>query len=158
MKRVATIGVYGWALDEWLAALEDTGVVLVVDIRQRRGVRGREYAWANAKRLEAALEDAGISYRHEPSLAPTTEIRQVQYEEDRRQGVGKRSRTVASPEYVERYGREILDRADLDGFVASLPEHGALALMCVEREPELCHRSLVAERLAERFGVDVRHL
>jgi uncharacterized protein (DUF488 family) len=158
VKRVATIGVYGWTLDEWLAALEDAGVVLVVDVRQRRGVRGREYAWANAKRLEAALEAAGIGYRHELSLAPTTEIREVQYQEDRRQGVGKRSRTVASPEYVERYRREILDRADLDGLVASLPEDGASALVCVEREPDLCHRSLVAERLAERYGVDVQHL
>ncbi|HXV02730.1 MAG TPA: DUF488 domain-containing protein [Gaiellaceae bacterium] len=158
MKRVATIGVYGWTLEEWLAALRDAGVVLVVDIRQRRGVRGQEYAWGNAKRLEAALAEAGIGYRHELSLAPTTEIRQVQYEEDRRQGVGKRSRQVASPEYVERYRREILDRADLDGLVASLPADGASALMCVEREPELCHRSLVAERLAERYGVDARHL
>jgi uncharacterized protein (DUF488 family) len=158
VKRVATIGVYGWTLEEWLAALRDAGVVVVVDLRQRRGVRGQEYAWANAKRLEATLAEAGIGYRHELSLAPTTEIRQVQYEEDRRQGVGKRSRQVASSEYVERYRREILDRADLDGFVASLPADGASALMCVEREPEVCHRSLVAERLAERYGVDAGHL
>jgi uncharacterized protein (DUF488 family) len=158
MKTVATIGVYGWTLEDWLAALRDAGVVLVVDIRQRRGVRGSEYAWANAKRLEAGLVEAGIGYRHELSLAPTTEIRQVQYEEDRRQGVGKRSRRVASTEYVERYRREILDRADLGSFVASLPDGGASALMCVEREPELCHRSLVAERLAEQYGIRVRHL
>jgi uncharacterized protein (DUF488 family) len=158
VKQVATIGVYGWTLEKWLAALDEAGVVLVVDIRQRRGVRGSEYAWANAKRLEGALEAAGVGYRHEPSLAPTTEIRQVQYEEDRRQGVGKRSRMVASPEYAERYRREILDRADLDGFLASLQEDGTSALLCVEHEPEACHRSLVAERLAERFGVDVRHL
>jgi uncharacterized protein (DUF488 family) len=158
VKAVATIGVYGWTLDDWLAALRGADVVLVVDVRQRRGVRGREYAWANAKRLEAALEEAGIGYRHELTLAPTTEIRQVQYEEDRRRGVGKRSREVASPEYVERYRREILDRADLDAFVASLAGDGASALMCVEREPQLCHRSLVAERLAERYGLDVRHL
>jgi len=26
--------------------------------RQRRGVRGSEYAWANARRLEAALQEA----------------------------------------------------------------------------------------------------
>jgi uncharacterized protein (DUF488 family) len=158
MTTVATIGVYGWTLEDWLAALRDAGVVLVVDIRQRRGVRGSEYAWANAKRLEVALAEAGIDYRHELSLAPTTEIRQVQYEEDRRQGVGKRSRRVASPEYVERYRREILDRADLGSFVASLPDDGASALMCVEREPELCHRSLVAERLAEQYGLRARHL
>ena len=155
---MATIGVYGWTLDDWLGALRGADVVLVVDVRQRRGVRGREYAWANAKRLEAALEEAGIGYRHELTLAPTTEIRQVQYEEDRRRGVGKRSREVASPEYVERYRREILDRADVDAFVASLGGDGATALMCVEREPQLCHRSLVAERLAEQYGLDVRHL
>jgi uncharacterized protein (DUF488 family) len=158
VKRVATIGVYGWTLEDWLAALREADVRLVVDIRQRRGVRGREYAWANAKRLETALEQAGIGYRHELSLAPTSEIRQVQYEEDRRQGVGKRSRQVASPEYVERYRREILDRADLDAFAASLPDDGVSVLLCVEREPEVCHRSLVAKRLAERYGVEVRHL
>lgn len=158
MKAVVTVGVYGWTLGDWLAALRDAGAAVVVDVRRRRGVRGREYAWANAKRLEAALEEAGLGYRHELSLAPTAEIRQVQYEEDRRQGVGKRSRKVASPEYVERYRRDVLDRADLDSFVASLPNDGASALLCVEREPEVCHRSLVAERLAERYGVDVRHL
>lgn len=158
MKTVATIGVYRWTLEDWLHALKDADVGLVVDVRQRRGVRGSEYAWANAKRLQAALEEAGIDYRHEPSLAPTTEIRDVQYAEDERQGVGKRSRKVASPEYVERYRREILAGADLDGFVASLPDDGASALLCVEREPEICHRSLIAARLAERYGVEVRHL
>jgi uncharacterized protein (DUF488 family) len=158
VKRVATIGVYGWTLERWLGALRDAGVALVVDIRQRRGVRGREYAWANARRLEEALEEASIGYRHELSLAPTTEIRQVQYQEDERQGVGKRSRHVASPDYVERYRREILDRADLEGLVARLPDDGASVLLCVEHEPEVCHRSLVAERLTERYGLDVRHL
>jgi uncharacterized protein (DUF488 family) len=158
VKKVATIGVYGWTLEDWLGALRAADVGLLVDVRQRRGVRGREYAWANAKRLEAALEEAGIEYRHELSLAPTTEIRQVQYDEDRRLGVGKRSRQAAAPEYVERYRQEILDRADLGSFVASLPDSRASALMCVEREPEVCHRSLIAERLSARYGVDVRHL
>ena len=65
---------------------------------------------------------------------------------------------MASPEYVARYRREVLDRADLDAFVAGLPDDGASALLCVEREPEACHRSLVAERLGDRYGLDVRHL
>jgi hypothetical protein len=42
VKAVATIGVYGWTLEDWLAALHKAGVVLVVDVRQRRGVRGSE--------------------------------------------------------------------------------------------------------------------
>ena len=86
---------------------------LLLDVRQRRGVRGPEYAWANAKRLQAALEEAGIEYRHHPELAPTTELRQLQYAEDDRQGVGKRSRAELAPAYRERYTAEILDKADL---------------------------------------------
>ena len=78
----------------------------LVDVRQRRGVRGSEYAWANATRLQAALAEAGIDYRHHKELAPTTELRRLQYREDARQGVGKRARTELAPEYVARYTRE----------------------------------------------------
>ena len=72
--------------------------------------------------------------------------------------MGKRSRTELAPAYRERYTTEILDRADLDPLVASLPSEGATALLCVERDPEACHRSLIAERLAAEHGVKVTHL
>jgi uncharacterized protein (DUF488 family) len=155
---VATIGVYGLGAEAFLARLREASVTQMLDVRQRRGVRGREYAWANSRRLQAALLDAGIEYRHHPELAPTTELRQLQFREDERQGVGKRSRSVLAPAYRERYVREILDRADLTALVDSLPERGCAALFCVERDPEACHRSLIAERLAERFGLTVVHL
>jgi uncharacterized protein (DUF488 family) len=158
VRRVVTIGVYGWDRARFLEALHDAEVRLLVDVRQRRGVRGSEYAWANAVRLQDALAQAGVAYRHHKELAPTTELRHLQYAEDERQGVGKRSRTVLAPAYRDRYTREILDRADLAPLVAELPEDGAAALFCVERDPEACHRSLVAERLADEYGVAVRHL
>ena len=157
MLRVATIGVYGFDAERFLGALERAGAELVVDVRQRRGVRGSEYAWANSKRLQAALGAAGIAYEHRPELAPTTELRQLQYAEDARQGVGKRSRAELAPEYVRRYTEEILDRADLWDLVANLPAAGA-ALLCVERDPEACHRSLIAARLADRHGAAITHL
>jgi uncharacterized protein (DUF488 family) len=158
MRRVATIGVYGFSGPSFVDALRDADVRLLLDVRQRRGVRGSEYAWANSRRLQAALADAGIAYEHWPSLAPTTELRQLQYAEDARQGVGKRSRVSLASAYVERYTREILDDADLEALVAGLPGDGAAALMCVERDPEACHRSLIAARLAEEFGVAISHL
>jgi uncharacterized protein (DUF488 family) len=154
VRRVATIGVYGFTVAEFLKALHQADVPLVLDVRQRRGVRGSEYAWANSKRLQAALAEAGIGYEHHPELAPTTELRQLQYAEDARQGVGKRSRAELAPEYVERYTREVLDRVDLEPLVERLPA----ALLCVERDPEACHRSLIASRLAEKHGVAVEHL
>ena len=55
------------------------------------------------QRPEAALADAGIEYRHHKELAPTTELRQLQYREDDRRGEGKRSRSVLAPEYAAGY-------------------------------------------------------
>ena len=155
---MATIGVYGFTVEAFLDTLHGAEVRLVLDVRQRRGVRGPQYAWANAARLQAALADAGIQYGHHKELAPTTELRQLQYREDERQGVGKRSRVALAQEYAERYTREVLDRADLDAVVSELPGEGAAALLCVERDPEACHRSLIAARLADRFGLPVNHL
>jgi len=158
MRTVATVGVHGSTLDRFLAALREACVGQLIDVRQRRGVRGSEYAWANAQRLQNALAEAGIDYRHHKELAPTTELRQLQYREDTRAGVGKRSRESLAPEYVERYAREILDRVDLAAIVAEMPADAASALFCVERDAEGCHRSLIAERLAGEFGFEVMHL
>jgi uncharacterized protein (DUF488 family) len=156
--RLATIGVYGFTAEAFLRALRGANVRQLLDVRQRRGVRGREYVWANAARLQRALADAGIDYRHHKELAPTTELRQLQYREDARLGVGKRSRVELAREYAERYTREILDRVDLTPIVGGMPADGKAALFCVERDPEACHRSLIAARLAEEHGLAVTHL
>ena len=158
MPTVVTIGVYGWTLETFLAALREADVAQVLDVRQRRGVRGSEYAWANAQRLQAALAAASIDYRHLKELAPTIELRHVQYDEDARRGVGKRSRTDLAPEYVTRYTKEVLDRADLDSMAVKLTQDAASALLCVERDPEACHRSLIANRVATEHAITVKHL
>jgi len=158
VRVVATIGVYGFTVEAFLRALAETDVGLVLDVRQRRGVRGSQYAWANATRLQRALAEAGLAYRHHRELAPTTELRQLQYREDARLGVGKRSRVQLAQAYRERYTREILDGVDLGPILSDLPTGRASALLCVERDPEACHRSLIAERLAAEPGVSVVHV
>jgi uncharacterized protein (DUF488 family) len=158
VRTVATIGVYGFDQGAFLAVLSRARVTTLLDVRQRRGVRGSEYAWANSARLQAALAGAGIVYEHHKELAPTTELRRLQYADDQRRGVGKRSRVELAPEYRDRYTREILDHVDLEPIVASMPADGATALLCVERDPEACHRSLIADRMAAEHGVSVRHL
>jgi uncharacterized protein (DUF488 family) len=158
VREVATIGVYGFTGESFLDALRDHDVRLLLDVRQRRGVRGSEYAWANSKRLQAALADAGIDYRHLPELAPTTELRHLQYAEDARQGVGKRSRAELAPEYVRRYTSEILDPVDLAPIVEALPAGGTAALLCVERDAEACHRSLISAALESDHRVAVTHI
>jgi uncharacterized protein (DUF488 family) len=103
MPRIATIGVYDFDATRFIDALDEAGVTKVMDIRQRRGVRGPQYAWANARRLQALLADARIGYEHHPELAPDTELRRLQYREDDRQGVGKRNRVRLAPGYVRQY-------------------------------------------------------
>lgn len=158
MPTIATIGVYGRTLPGFLADLRAAGVVQLLDVRQRRGVRGAQHAWANSRRLQAALAEAGIDYQHHRELAPTTELRHLQYADDARQGVGKRNRRALCADYTRRFIAEILDHADLLSPVCELPATGVAALLCVERAPEACHRSLVADRLAAEYGVTVEHL
>ena len=44
---------YGWTLEGFLAALRAANVRVVLDVRQRRGVCGPDYTWANSVRLQA---------------------------------------------------------------------------------------------------------
>ena len=130
VRRIATIGVYEFDAPGFIQRLDEAGVTQLVDIRQRRGVRGAQYAWANARRLQALLSDARIGYEYHPELAPNTELRQLQYRDDDRQGVGKRSRIRLAPEYIRQY-TEQMD--------AALPYHGGLtpgqAVRLVEASP-----------------------
>ena len=153
MPRAATIGVYGWTAERFMEALREADVRQLLDVRQRRGVRGPGIRVGQLPSAPSGDGRRGIDYRHHPELAPTTELRHLQYAEDDRLGVGKRSRTALAPEYVERYTREILDRVDLGPIVAEMPRAGRAALFCVERDPEACHRSLIAARLTEQHGV-----
>jgi uncharacterized protein (DUF488 family) len=153
---IATIGVYGWDADEFLGALTGAAVGVVLDLRQRRGVRGSEYAWANSVRLQAALAETGIEYRHLKELAPTTAMREAQYAEDDRRGEGKRSRSKISAAFAAAYEAEVLARADLAP-VAEVATRTLPALLCVERDPEACHRSLVAARLERDHGLAAVH-
>ena len=120
-------------------------------------MRGAQYAWANAKRLEGELAEAGIGYQHLPELAPTTAMREAQYEADAERGEGKRNRTVISPTYVELYTEQVLDPADLDPIVRFVGD-STPALLCVERDAVACHRSLIAARLGREYGARIENL
>ena len=158
MPEAATIGVYGSLPSGSSKRCARPTSRQLLDVRQRRGVRGPEYAWANSRRLQAALAEAGIEYRHHRELAPTTELRHLQYTEDDRLGVGQAHPHRAGARVCgalhardPRPGRPGADRGRDAGA-------GRAALFCVERDPEACHRSLIAARLTERHGVPVIHL
>lgn len=157
--RIVTIGVYGYAEEEFFAALAEAGVDLFCDVRRRRGVRGAPYAFANSQRLQARLAQMGIRYLHRQDLAPDTDMRQAQYAVDKTQKVAKRQREVLSPEFIAAYREQVLADFDSRAFIESLPPGTqVIALFCVERAPEACHRHLLAEKLANDLGLQVEHI
>ncbi len=156
--RLVTVGVYGFTAERFLAALKLAEVDVLLDVRRRRGVRGSEYAWANSRRLQQALTERGIAYEHLKELAPTSEIREAQYAADAARGEGKRTRTELSDDFKRAYIEQILEPVDLTGLLAGFDKTVTAALLCVERDPGACHRSLIAERLAADQGVPVEHL
>lgn len=154
-----TIGVYGFDEEGFFGALEAARVDTLCDIRRRRGVRGAEYAFANSTRLQERLAQMGIRYLHCDGLAPSLALRQRQAEADRAGRVAKRSRERLGPEFVAAYLEECLSGFDSAAFAAELPPTAErVAFLCVEREPDACHRSLVVERLQADLGLPVTHL
>lgn len=159
LPEIVTIGVYGWDATRFFQALLDARVDTLCDIRDRRGVRGSEYSFANRERLQGRLEQLGIHYIHRRDLAPSREVRELQYRADRTEHVAKRQRVDLTPDFVQAYRRERLAQLSSAAFITQLgPEARVIALFCVERDAAACHRSLVAVWLAHDLGVKVTHI
>ncbi|MEK7684174.1 MAG: DUF488 domain-containing protein [Verrucomicrobiota bacterium] len=157
--RIVTLGVYGFDETCFFAALRAAGVDAFCDLRARRGVRGREYAFVNSKRLQARLAELDIRYFHLKELAPSQALRERQAAADQAERTAKRQRTALSQLFITDYREECLQTFDSRKLIGQVG-HGArvVALFCVERAPGACHRSLVAERLKQDLGLEVVHL
>jgi len=157
--RLVTIGVYGSDEDAFFDALQRAGVDTFCDIRWRRGMRGREYAFANSARLQKRLGELGITYLHFRDVAPSPELRKAQAKADKEHRIARRKRTVLGDAFVEGYCRDILAGFNSRKFVEQFgPDAKIVALFCVEREPAACHRSLLAGRLGKDLGLKVEHI
>ena len=154
-----TIGVYRSSEQTFFKKLLDNKIDTFCDIRQRRGVRGSEYAFVNSSRLQIKLNELDIRYGHFLELAPTSEIRDLQKEEDEINGELKRDRNKLGQVFTLAYKDKILRNFDFDEFLLQLDNVGAkrVVLFCVEEKPEACHRSLVSNKL-EKLEYEVTHL
>lgn len=157
--KLYTIGVYNSTEHDFFEKLIDNRIDTFCDIRQRRGVRGKEYSFVNSNYLQNRLNDLGIKYAHIVDLAPTSEIREKQKMEDVRLGVQKKSRDVLGAVFTREYKNKIRS-FDFDEFYNQLDSIGAsrVVLFCVEEKAAACHRSIVAQEMKDRFNLEVIHL
>lgn len=154
-----TIGVYGFDENSFFQALQEAQIDTFCDIRDRRGMRGATYAFANNRRLQTKLQEMGITYIHRRDLAPDKALRSRQRSADKEEHVAKRQRTALSLDFIDGYESKFL--SDFDGrlFMEELgPQAQRIVLCCVEREPAACHRSLLSKRLQHELGGEIVHL
>jgi len=74
---IVTIGIYGFDAERFFQALQNTHIDTLCDIRDRRGVRGSDYTFANSTRLQQRLAELNIRYIHLKRLAPSQEVRPI---------------------------------------------------------------------------------
>jgi uncharacterized protein (DUF488 family) len=157
--RIVTIGVYGFDQGSFFAALLNAHLDVFCDIRRRRGMRGSTYAFANSTRLQQRLQELGIRYMHMKELAPAEAVREQQVQEDQKLHIAKRTRTMLSENFIRAYEDSCLAAFDSQQFLQKVgPDANVIGLFCVEREPEACHRSLAAKKLAQDLGCSIEHI
>lgn len=155
-----TIGVYNSTEESFFDKLITNNIDTFCDIRQRRGVRGSKYSYVNSNRLQQKLSALSIKYLYVQSLAPTSEIRELQKEIDAENGQQKRERQELGKVFVIEYKNKVLKNFDFAVFMENLSKIGAerVALFCVEELPESCHRSIVTDKLKTDYNFAITHL
>ena len=157
--KIVTIGVYGFDENSFFDALCKAKVDTFCDIRSRRGVRGSTYAFANSLRLQTRLTDLGIRYLYRKDLAPTQAVRDRQAAADKATKTAKRKRTALGEAFITAYHTECLTAFDPHSLLDDLEEDAqVVALFCVEKNPEACHRSLVADKLRQELKLEVEDI
>ncbi|HUG04378.1 MAG TPA: DUF488 domain-containing protein [Steroidobacteraceae bacterium] len=140
--HILTIGYEGTSLTDFIATLKAHRVRQVLDVRELAISRRRGFS---KTALSLALAGAGISYAHGPALGTPRWLRHRLRDDGDFDGFRKDFRKQLAAK-----------RPLLDSLAGSLS--GRVALLCYERNPSECHRSLVAAALARRTRAAVEHL
>lgn len=145
---VFTAGHSNRSAEELVELLAGAGVHLVADVR--RFPRSRRHPWFDSEALRDALAAAGIGYQHFSELGgmrdePPRELLPL---------VGALSEPW--PAYAA-WARGDEFQAAFQRLLKAADARGPLAILCAEREPESCHRRLLADALV-LAGRTVVHL
>ena len=141
MTVVYTIGYEGTDIDRFVSSLKAAGVLRVADVRAVALSRKKGFS---KKSLAARLEAEGIEYLHFIEL-----------------GDPKPGREAARAGLLDKFRAIYSAHLDSDGAQSSLKELVAVAgekptcLLCFERDPVTCHRSIVAEAMADEDDFEV---
>ena len=132
--RIFTIGYEGATMEEFIAALERAGVERVIDVRAVPNSRRPGFSKTP---LKNALAEAGIDYAHFRALGTPAAGREAARAGRKTDLERIYAGQLGTPEAMAE-GAMMLDLA------AERPS----ALLCYERDPACCHRTLLWQSLA----------
>jgi uncharacterized protein (DUF488 family) len=140
--QVLSIGHSNHPVERFIALLRAHEVTAVADVRSTPF--SRRHPQFNKERLDAALKQTEIVYVFlgKELGARTTDL--TCYDENGRVSYGRIARTAPFQEGIER--------------VVQGAAKYRLALMCAEREPLDCHRTLLVTPAVEARGLPVAHI
>lgn len=141
---IVSAGYEGRSIDEFVAALRDSGVRTVADVRLNAISRKAGFS---KTRLRAALEAVGINYRHMRSLGNAKENRQPF--------------SAGRVEEGRQIFRKVLQTAEAEDSLrelAALAADHVVAVLCFEADEDVCHRQVVIEEVTDSGRVPVSAL
>lgn len=142
MRGLLTIGYEGASLGDFISTLKAAKVTTLLDVRELAISRRKGFS---KRALAEALEGAGIQYRHERDLGSPKPIRhQLHLDGDYTEFFSAFTSYLKSQKpLLKRLSTEL---------------GGNVALMCFERDPTTCHRSIVAKHLEPLVQLKTKHL
>jgi uncharacterized protein (DUF488 family) len=132
--RIVTIGYEATTVSEFIAALHKAGVQRVIDVRALPLSRRPGFSKTP---LRAALEEAGIEYVHLKALGTPAEGRSA-----------ARAGRHADLERIYAGQLELPEAVAQSAQMLALASEKPSALLCMEREPAHCHRTLLLKAVA----------
>jgi uncharacterized protein (DUF488 family) len=139
-----TIGYEKALLPDVVLTLRAAGVAALLDVRDRPISRRPGFS---KRQLAAAVQEAGIDYRHLAALGTPPEGRLAG-----RRGEMERFWSIVDDKLSRPEAEPDLRRA------AAIAAAAPACLLCYEADWRRCHRRRIAEILALRHGISVRHL
>jgi uncharacterized protein (DUF488 family) len=139
---IYTIGHSKHPIDRFIALLQRHGIDALADVRSTPYSRFNPQF--NKEKLQTALAAAGIRYVFlGEELGARTKDPSC-YDEEGRVSYAKLAQTE-------------LFRKGIERLLTGMQQH-RIAIMCAEREPLDCHRTILVSRELERAGVPVTHI
>jgi uncharacterized protein (DUF488 family) len=141
-SMIHTIGHSNHPIERFLGLLQQHGITAVADVRSTPYSRFNPQF--RREKLQAALADVGIQYVFLGEELGARSQDPACYDADGRVSYAKLAATD-------------LFRKGLERLQAGMREH-RISLLCAEREPLDCHRTILVARELERAGVPVMHI